>query len=332
MTAQRAAPTRTARSLTSIPTPPNQTKPHQALGSKPDLELRISADADKKTLTIRDTGVGMTKADMINNLGTVAKSGTANFIDALAEGQDLSLIGQFGVGFYSIYLVADKVQVVSKNNDDVQWVWESTADGVFKVVKDPRGNTLGRGTEITLFLKEDAHEYTKPETLEGLVQRYSEFITFPIFLQKEKTEEVEVPIEEDDAAVASASASSSSSSDSSADGDDSDDEYEEVEVSADVKTKKETIKKLVWERINNNVAIWARPQNEVSKDEYESFYKAFTKDTAAPNTWIHFKAEGEMEFKSILFVPSEVPADLYDTYYSKSIDEGLVDCSARWFD
>lgn len=284
----------------------------QALGSKPDLELRISADKDKKTLTIRDTGVGMTKADMINNLGTVAKSGTANFIDALAEGQDLSLIGQFGVGFYSIYLVADKVQVVSKNNDDDQYVWESTADGVFKVVKDPRGNTLGRGTEITLFLKDDAHDYTKPEVLEGLVQRYSEFITFPIFLQKEKTEEVEVPVEEDDAAVASAAATGSG------DAEDEDDEYEEVEVSADVKTKKETITKTVWERVNNNVAIWARPQSEVTKEDYESFYKAFTKDQTVPNTWIHFKAEGEMEFKSILFVPGEAPMDLYDTYYSES--------------
>lgn len=257
----------------------------------------------------------MTKADMINNLGTVAKSGTANFIDALAEGQDLSLIGQFGVGFYSIYLVADKVQVVSKNNDDDQYVWESTADGVFKVVKDPRGNTLGRGTEITLFLKDDATDYTKPDVLEGLVQRYSEFITFPIFLQKEKTEEVEVPVEEDDAAVASASSSSSAGD---AD-EDEDDEYEEVEVSADVKTKKETITKTVWERVNNNVAIWARPQSEVTKEEYESFYKAFTKDQAAPNSWIHFKAEGEMEFKSILFVPGEAPMDLYDTYYSESV-------------
>ncbi len=283
----------------------------QALGSKPDLELRIWTDKDQKTLTIRDTGVGMTKADMINNLGTVAKSGTANFMDALAEGQDLSLIGQFGVGFYSIYLVADKVQVVSKNNDDVQYVWESTADGVFKVVKDPRGNTLGRGTEITLFLKEDAESYLNPTELESLIQRYSEFITFPIFLQKEKTETVEVPVEEDDAAVASASSSAST------DGDDSDDEYEEVEVSEDVKTKKETITKLVWERVNNNVAIWARPQSEVTDDEYASFYKAFTKETAAPNTWIHFKAEGEMEFKSILFVPSDAPADLYDTYYSE---------------
>jgi heat shock protein 90kDa beta len=288
--------------------PPHPT--HQALGAASDLELRISADKNAKTLTIRDTGVGMTKADMINNLGTVAKSGTANFIDALAEGQDLSLIGQFGVGFYSIYLVADRVQVVSKNNEDDQYVWDSTADGVFTVVKDPRGNTLGRGTEITLFLKEDAHDYVKPEVLEGLVQRYSEFITFPIYLQKEKTETVEVPVEEDDAAVASAPSAAS------ADGDDEDEEYEEVEVSADVKTKTETITKTVWERVNNNVAIWARPQSEVTDEEYAAFYKAFTKDTTPPNSWIHFKAEGEMEFKSILFVPGDVPADLYDTYYS----------------
>jgi heat shock protein beta len=154
------------------------------LGDNKDLEIKISFNEELKTLTIRDTGVGMTKAELIANLGTVAKSGTTNFVEGLAEGQDISLIGQFGVGFYSVYLVADKVRFASKNNNDDQYIWESTADSSFSVVKDPRGNTLGRGSEITLFLKEDASEFVIQSRLEELIQRYSEFIIFPIKLYK----------------------------------------------------------------------------------------------------------------------------------------------------
>jgi heat shock protein beta len=136
-----------------------------ALGDQKELDIKISFNTDLKTLTITDTGIGMTRADLVNNLGTVAKSGTTNFVEALADGQDMSLIGQFGVGFYSVYLVADKVRVISKNNDDDQYIWESTADSSFTVAKDPRGNTLGRGTEITMFLKDEAHEFMKQERL-----------------------------------------------------------------------------------------------------------------------------------------------------------------------
>ncbi|CAN0317384.1 unnamed protein product [Discosporangium mesarthrocarpum] len=167
-----------------------------ALEANKDLGIHISADSDKRTLTIRDGGVGMTKADLISNLGTVARSGTTNFVEALTETGDLSLIGQFGVGFYSVYLVADKVQVISKHNDDDQHIWESTADSTFIVSKDPRGNTLGRGTEIVLHLKEDAGEFLSEDRLKGLIHRYSEFITFPIYQLVEREEEVEVDEEE----------------------------------------------------------------------------------------------------------------------------------------
>merc|ERR1712085_23194 len=167
------------------------------LGDTQDMEIKIEHDPEAKTITIIDTGVGMSKADLINNLGTVAKSGTTNFLEAMADGADTNLIGQFGVGFYSAFLVADKVSVTSKCNDDpVQHVWESSADASFTVVDDPRGNTLGRGTRVTLHLKEDAHDYLSEDKLKESVKKYSQFIQFPIYVKVKK--EVEAEAEEDD--------------------------------------------------------------------------------------------------------------------------------------
>lgn len=165
-------------------------------GANRELEIRVSFDKDARTLTIRDRGIGMTKQDLIQNLGTVAKSGTAQFVESMAQGGDLSLIGQFGVGFYSVYLVADRVRVTTKHNDDAQYVWESSADGVFTIEEDA-GASLGRGSEITLFLKEDATEFVDQAKLEELLKRYSQFITFPIYLKTTRTESVEVPVEEE---------------------------------------------------------------------------------------------------------------------------------------
>merc|ERR1719454_109952 len=139
----------------------------------------------------------MSKADLINNLGTVAKSGTTNFLEAMAEGSDANLIGQFGVGFYSAFLVADKVSVTSKCNDDaVQHVWESSADASFTVVDDPRGSTLGRGSRVTLHLKEDALDYLSEQKLKDSVQKFSQFIQYPIYVKVKK--EIEVEDDEDD--------------------------------------------------------------------------------------------------------------------------------------
>merc|ERR1719445_527442 len=167
------------------------------LGDVKDMEVKIEHDPDAKTLTIIDTGIGMSKADLINNLGTVAKSGTTNFLEAMAEGADANLIGQFGVGFYSAFLVADKVSVTSKCNDDpVQHVWESSADASFTVSDDPRGNTLGRGTRVTLHLKEDAHDYLSEDKLKETSKKYSQFIQFPIYVKVKK--EVDADAEEDD--------------------------------------------------------------------------------------------------------------------------------------
>merc|ERR1712190_102601 len=219
------------------------------LGDAKDLEVKIEHDPEAKTISITDTGIGMSKADLINNLGTVAKSGTTNFLEAMAEGADTNLIGQFGVGFYSAFLVADKVSVTSKCNDDpVQHVWESSADASFTVVPDPRGNTLGRGSRVTLHLKEDAHDYLSEDKLKETAKKYSQFIQFPIYVKVKK--EVEAEESEDD-------------------DDDKDDEEEEKKDDVETKDddekeeeeeKKKPKKKTVyeWEQVNTQKAIWLR--------------------------------------------------------------------------
>jgi heat shock protein beta len=158
----------------------------EQLGDYPELEIKIDFDNEAKTISITDTGVGMTKAELIKNLGTVAKSGTTAFLEMMGKGDNMSLIGQFGVGFYSAFLVANKVEVVSKSNDDEQHIWTSTADAKFFVIKDPRGDTLGRGTRVTLYLKDDAAEFVEQEKIKNLLKKYSEFIGYPIKLYLSK--------------------------------------------------------------------------------------------------------------------------------------------------
>jgi len=283
------------------------------LGDVKDLEVRIEHDPEAKTLSIIDTGVGMSKADLINNLGTVAKSGTTNFLEAMAEGGDANLIGQFGVGFYSAFLVADKVSVTSKCNEDpVQHVWESSADASFTVTEDPRGNTLGRGSRVTLHLKEDAHDYLSEDKLKDAAKKYSQFIAFPIYVKVKK--EVEADVEEDD------------------DDDDKDEEKDEVETKDDEekedeeeKEEKKPTKKTVfeWEQVNTQKAIWLRSKDDVTEEEYNEFYKSISKDYLDPLSYIHFNAEGEIEFKSILFLPKKAPFDMMDNYWQKKSEVKL---------
>merc|ERR1711871_552427 len=289
-------------------------------GDDKKLEIRISFDKEKRVLTLRDRGVGMTKQDLIQNLGTVARSGTTQFVEAVASGADTNLIGQFGVGFYSAYLVADKIQVVSKHNDDQQHIWESTADATFSVAEDPRGDTLGCGTEIKLFLKEDASEFLEQSKLEDLVKRYSEFITFPIYLHKSKTESVEVPVEEEEE---EGDEEEEEGDEEEEEGDEDEEEGDEEEEEEEPKTKTETKTVWFWQHINDQPAIWTRDKSEISDEDYEQFFLSLTgkkggSDDDSPLSWIHFRAEGEIEFKSILYIPKAAPYDMYDNYYGKA--------------
>jgi len=293
----------------------------ELLGKLRDLDIRISFDKDAHTLTIRDTGVGMTKDDLVNNLGTVAKSGTANFVKAMQAGaEDSTLIGQFGVGFYSVYLVADRVRVVSKNNDDDQYIWESDANASFTIAKDPRGDTLGRGTEITLFLKPDATEFQDQDKLKSLVGHYSEFITFPIYVNASSTETYEVeeePVDVEETPEDEEKAAEKTSAEEDAELE----AVDEDEGAEAPKTRTETRTVWNWERVNEVKAIWTRSKDDISDEEYESFYHSLQKtDITDPLTWIHFQAEGEIEFKSILYVPGQAPRDLYTRFENKQAD------------
>ncbi|CAA0841165.1 Endoplasmin homolog [Striga hermonthica] len=283
-------------------------------GDNTKLEIQIKLDKEKKTLSIRDRGIGMTKEDLIKNLGTIAKSGTSAFVEKMQTSGDLNLIGQFGVGFYSVYLVADYVEVISKHNDDKQYVWESKADGAFAISEDTWNEPLGRGTEIRLHLRDEAQEYLDEYKLKELVKKYSEFINFPIYLWASKEVDEEVPADEDD----SSDDEESTESKSSEEGDEEDTEKEEEEKQPKTKTIKKTTYE--WELLNDMKAIWLRNPKEVTDEEYTKFYHSLAKDFGdeKPLAWSHFTAEGDVEFKAVLFVPPKAPHDLYESYYNSN--------------
>jgi len=276
----------------------------EALGSEPNLKIEIIPNSANHSLTIRDTGIGMTKEDLVNNLGTIARSGTKQFMEAIAAGADISMIGQFGVGFYSAYLVSDKVIVRTKHNDDEQYVWESSAGGTFTVRPDTHSpHQMARGTEITLMLKEDCHSFVEEKKVKEIVKKHSQFVAFPITLFTVKEEEKEIDDDEDD----------SDDDDEDADGDKDEASVEVSDKKKDKKEKKtETVKKEEWELLNKQKPIWTRNPNEVSKEEYSAFYKSISNDWEDYLAIKHFAVEGQLEFSGLLFVPKRAPFDMFE--------------------
>ena len=268
------------------------------LESQPELFIHIVPDKTNNTLTIIDSGVGMTKSDLVNNLGTIARSGTKAFMEALTAGADISMIGQFGVGFYSSYLVAEKVVVYTKHNDDEGYRWESQAGGSFTVTKDASANELGRGTKMVLHLKDDQLEYLEERRLKDLVKKHSEFISYPISLWTEKTTEKEVSDDE-----------------AEEEGEEEEGKITEIKDEDEVKEKKtKKIKEVSheWAIMNKQKPIWMRVPEEITKDEYAAFYKSLTNDWEEQLSVKHFAVEGQLEFKSVLFVPKRAPFDMFD--------------------
>jgi molecular chaperone HtpG len=264
------------------------------LGDEPNFEIKISFDKDNKHLIIQDTGIGMTKTDLVNNLGTIAKSGTKAFLESLTAGADISMIGQFGVGFYSAYLVAEKVTVISKSNDDKQHRWESMAGGSFTVSEDSSMD-IKRGTALILHLKDDMVKYLEENEVKGLIKTHNQFIDFPIYVQVSKTRDVEVVKEEEQ-------------------------KSDSVEVSEE-KTDdvNETIKETYYEfeHVNQNKPIWTRNSKDVTTEEYNSFYKSICGDYEDPLDVSHFSVEGQIEFKGLLFIPKRAPNDMFDSTTKK---------------
>tara|TARA_B100000482_G_scaffold179758_1_gene151778 strand:- start:14 stop:2179 length:2166 start_codon:yes stop_codon:yes gene_type:complete len=285
-----------------------------ALDTEPKMEIKISTDKTNNTLTITDTGLGMTRSDLINNLGTIAKSGTKAFMEALQAGADIAMIGQFGVGFYSAYLVADKVVVTSKNNDDIHHTWTSMAGGSFTVTNTPdTEKTILRGTRITLHLKEDMKEFLEERRLKELVKKHSEFIDFPIHLCVEKTTEKEVTDDDDD---------DDNDKQHEADADDDKPVIEDVDDESkddEPKKKTKTIKEITqeWEHLNSIRPIWLRSPEDVTNEEYSTFYKSLTNDWEDPCAIKHFSVEGQLEFKSVLFIPKRAPFDMFSDNNNK---------------
>lgn len=275
------------------------------LSVEPEFKIKIVPNKSDGTLTLQDTGIGMTKEEMVNNLGTIARSGTKAFMEALSSGTDISMIGQFGVGFYSAFLVAEKVIVISKSNNDSQrWRWESDAGGTFTIVEEPGHEDVKRGSKIILVLKSDNKEFLEDKRVKDLVKKHSEFISFPIELLCEKTNDKEVTDDEEEEKK-----------------DEEKKDDEEIKEDKEEKKKRtKTVKEVSheFETLNKTKPIWTRKPEEITKDEYVAFYKALTNDWEDYLSVKQFSVEGQIEFKSLLFIPKRAPFDLFENKKKKN--------------
>ena len=283
------------------------------LSAEESLHINLITSEDKKIFIIEDTGIGMTKSDLINNLGTIAKSGTKAFMEAVQNNANLSMIGQFGVGFYSAFLVADKVQVISKHNDDSEFMWESDAGGCFKIT--PSNVGLKRGTRMILHLKDDQENLCNVNNISQLVKTHSQYVNYPISILVQKVKEVEVEEEEVEEVEG----------DKKEENDEEKKEEDGVVEEDDEENKKEEKKKKTvtenyeeWDKINVQKPLWMEDPKNISEDKYNDFYKHISNDYNDYGAVKHFTVEGQLDFTCLLFIPKQEPFDMFEPNKKKN--------------